>query len=298
MNKGTAVALFVLGVILAFALGIAFVFSDVGGWVDSIWAKRQNTTESVTGDEWRHGVGDPCVRVEPYLVKGDYRLAEGAAKSCLDKFPNHIRIWYFLSRALAGQKRWPEALKWVDKAIKLRPGNKDLHIWRIRLLAWSGDLDKAWNERYKIIKVAERSKDAAMLIGDVAFWRKDCVEAVKWYDYIAKRWPNSERAKANRDRCISDASIPPAADSSATDPGISSTADSGLVEASPDAGPPPSASEVGVNPETRAPDASLPPAPDAGSPDPDQTVEPDQEIEPAAPSQQPSTGQPEPDEED
>jgi len=138
------------------------------------------------------------------LNKKEYKLAEGAARTCLEKFPNHVRVWYLLSRALAGQKRYGDALKWVDKAIKRYPGDKDLHIWRVRLLAWSEQLDKAWAERYRIIKAAQHRRDAAMLIADIAFWRKDCVEAVKWYDFIAKKWPNSERAKANRDRCIAD----------------------------------------------------------------------------------------------
>ena len=150
---------------------------------------------------------DPCTKVEPYLNKSEHRLAEGAARTCLEKFPNHVRVWYLLSRALAGQKRYTDALKWVDKSIEKYPGDKDLHIWRVRLLAWSGDLDKAWSERFRIIKAAQHRRDAAMLIADVAFWRKDCVEAVKWYDFIAKKWPNAERAKANRDRCISDASV-------------------------------------------------------------------------------------------
>ena len=148
---------------------------------------------------------DPCTKVEPYLNKSEHRLAEGAARTCLEKFPNHVRVWYLLSRALAGQKRYTDALKWVDKSIEKYPGDKDLHIWRVRLLAWSGDLDKAWSERFRIIKAAQHRRDAAMLIADVAFWRKDCVEAVKWYDFIAKKWPNAERAKANRDRCMSDA---------------------------------------------------------------------------------------------
>jgi len=149
---------------------------------------------------------DPCTKVEPYLNKSEYRLAEGAARTCLEKFPNHVRVWYLLSRALAGQKRYSDALKWVNKAIVKYPGDKDLHIWRVRLLAWSGDLDKAWSERYRIIKAAQHRQDAAMLIADVAFWRKDCVEAVKWYDFITKKWPTAERATANRDRCMNTAS--------------------------------------------------------------------------------------------
>ena len=148
---------------------------------------------------------DPCTKVEPYLNKSEFRLAEGAARTCLEKFPNHVRVWYLLSRALAGQKRYNDALTWVDKAIEKYPGDKDLHIWRVRLLAWSGDLNKAWSERYRIIKSAQHRRDAAMLIADVAFWRKDCVEAVKWYDFIIKKWPTAERAKANRDRCMSGA---------------------------------------------------------------------------------------------
>ncbi len=148
---------------------------------------------------------DPCTKVEPYLNKKEYKLAEGAARTCLEKFPNHVRIWYLLSRSLAGQKRYGDALKWVDKAIAKYPGDKDLHVWRVRLLAWSEQLDKAWSERFRIIKAAQHRLDAAMLIGDIAFWRKDCVEAVKWYDFITKKWPNAERAKANRDRCISNA---------------------------------------------------------------------------------------------
>lgn len=165
---------------------------------------------------------DTCTQVEEHLRQGDNALAEQSARSCLTQFPNHVRMWYLLSRALAGQKEYLEAIQWVDKAIEKYPGDKDLHIWRIRLLAWSGDLEKAWSERYRIMKTARYSHEAAMLIADVAYWRKDCEQAVKWYDYIAKKWPNSERAKANRDRCTTDGAVlgssppPPASPASPT----------------------------------------------------------------------------------
>jgi tetratricopeptide (TPR) repeat protein len=144
----------------------------------------------------------PCWESATFLRLGMHYEAEFSARNCLKQHPTDPRIWILLTRALAYQKKFGEALKWATQLVRRYPDDLDNVALRIQILAWSGDLRRAWKEKSKIERVAHTDPDKSHLIADIAYWRKDYHEAVRWYDYILKRWPDSPRARLNRNRCL------------------------------------------------------------------------------------------------
>jgi tetratricopeptide (TPR) repeat protein len=75
--------------------------------------------------------------------------------------------WVTKVRQLAEAQDWMAALNLVDSQIALAPQDMDIHAWRARVLAWSGDLSAAENEYLAIVKVVPNDPDNWMGLGNL-----------------------------------------------------------------------------------------------------------------------------------
>jgi len=139
-----------------------------------------------------------CPKSEDLWKAGKFKAAEDEARACLKAAPDDVSVWLALSKALAVQAKYAAALKWAEKAIARYPADLDLVSWRIRVLAWKGDMAKAWTEIEKLPPEAFDDKETALLAGNVALWKKDYKEAVTLYSYYLKLEPNDLDAIKNR----------------------------------------------------------------------------------------------------
>lgn len=110
--------------------------------------------------------------------------AERHARACLEIRPNDVRVWFELSRALAGQGRYEDALQWSRRALERYPDDMDWLAHHIRVTAWSGDLDGAWALVGRLTSAALGDPDTARMVADLALWRADHAEAARRYS----RW--------------------------------------------------------------------------------------------------------------
>lgn len=144
---------------------------------------------------------DPCPPSRVLTQHKKFSQAETTLKQCVERDPNNAGLWVALSRALAAQKKWSEAQSWIDRAYKKYPHDLDIVTQRIRILAWSGKHDLAWQDVPKIERAAQMDVEKAVLIADLAYWRKQCAEATKRYDFVLGKWPGHLRARQNRAKC-------------------------------------------------------------------------------------------------
>jgi tetratricopeptide (TPR) repeat protein len=141
---------------------------------------------------------DECEQAKSLWTKGLYPEAEKEALACLAKKPDSVATWFLLSRIFAAQYRYNEALIWVDTGLEKHPEDVDLLAWRVRVLAWKGDLDRAWDEALNLPSVAFLDPDTSKLVADLAYWRKDYPIAVRRYKSHLDKWPDDKKARQNR----------------------------------------------------------------------------------------------------
>ena len=146
--------------------------------------------------------GDMCGHAKSFLKLKMFYEAEFSARNCIKAAPVRVQNWVYLTKALAYQKKYNESLAWINRVINRFPDDLDHITFRIRILAWSGQLRQAWKEKVKIEKAANKDPDKAHLIADIAYWNERFHEAIRWYDFILRRWPRSARARLNRSRCL------------------------------------------------------------------------------------------------
>ncbi len=132
-----------------------------------------------------------------HLRTGDPVGAEQKARACLDADPLSTDAALVLSRALARQNRYVEALTWADLVQRRHPEDPELVIWVGRLLAWKGDLDAAW-AKVKDLPPDRDDPDELRFLADLAFWRKDHAQAAARYDRVVLRDGTDRRARLNR----------------------------------------------------------------------------------------------------
>jgi tetratricopeptide (TPR) repeat protein len=75
--------------------------------------------------------------------------------------------WVGQLRKYADAHDWTAALNLVDSQIALAPQDMDIHAWRARVLAWSGDFAGAENEYLAIVKVVPNDPDNWMGLGNI-----------------------------------------------------------------------------------------------------------------------------------
>lgn len=142
--------------------------------------------------------GADCAPGEAHYRAGRFLDAEREARKCLKGKQERRATWFLLSRALGGQKRYPEALRLAEQALKHHPLDQSLRTWRVRLLAWQGKLDRAWQEAQRFEPVARKDRETTKLLADLAFWRKDFREAAKRYGSYLDQWPDDSKALRSR----------------------------------------------------------------------------------------------------
>jgi tetratricopeptide (TPR) repeat protein len=120
---------------------------------------------------------------------------------CMSAAPDDTGTWFLHARALAALKRYDEALLLSDKAVALYPDDLDWRVLKIRIQAWKGELDRAWDGLERLPVRAFLDNDNLRLAADVAFWRGDCANAVWRYDELLSQLPGDPAALKNRGTC-------------------------------------------------------------------------------------------------
>ena len=85
----------------------------------------------------------PCDALGKYRLAGDLDLARQMALECLTANPGHADAWLELSRILAMEGRYNEALAWAQSAIGADGDNLEYRMWKARLLYWMGRIEEA-----------------------------------------------------------------------------------------------------------------------------------------------------------
>ena len=75
--------------------------------------------------------------------------------------------WETRVRKYAEARDWIAALKTVNSEIALAPLDMDMRAWRARVLAWSGDLNRAEKEYLAIVEVVPNDPDDWMDLGNI-----------------------------------------------------------------------------------------------------------------------------------
>ncbi len=128
----------------------------------------------------------------------NWLMAEFSARECLSNDPDNAELWALLARSLAFQEKYEESLQWIDKVLAKYPTDSDMRTQRVRVLAWKGDLDEAWEEAQGLNINAYTDPDTSKLVANIAFWRNDWKNAVERYDLYLLRVPDDQLALRNR----------------------------------------------------------------------------------------------------
>lgn len=112
-----------------------------------------------------------CPQADALLEQGQPLQAEQVARTCLADAPDDPGVLGPLARALSAQHRIPDALALVDDALARHPQDGDLQLLRLRLLAWSGDLDAAWAGVSSLPQATRQGQDGQDLVADLERWR-------------------------------------------------------------------------------------------------------------------------------
>lgn len=139
-----------------------------------------------------------CQAAQLSLQRQEHQQAERLARRCLQHNPNHSQARIVLSRALAAQQRYGQAIAQLDRVLYRYPRDGDLLVLRVRLLAWSGDLNGAWSQLLQLPTSSFADPETVLLGANLAFWRKDYLEAVLRYSDFLEVQPGDTTALRNR----------------------------------------------------------------------------------------------------
>ncbi len=143
----------------------------------------------------------PCPQAATARQSGRFVAAEAAARACLERDPRDVGVWFELSRALGYQRQWEEALHWAESGLERYPKDMDLALWRVRLLAWSGELSRARDalaQVFALAPAARGDREAAMLEVDLVWWGRDWRAAAAGFTRYLERWPEDPEAYRKR----------------------------------------------------------------------------------------------------
>ena len=126
----------------------------------------------------------------------------------LQLWPDDRKARYNRGVAYQNLARYEEAYDDFQALCELDPGNtpgclavdklqfvQERNAWNVRNLAFTGEYDKAWEGA---LKLNLANQDNALLIANIAFWKKDWEEAIARYTSFLERWPKHEQALRNR----------------------------------------------------------------------------------------------------
>jgi len=142
-----------------------------------------------------------CPAARALRVTGRAAAAEAAARACLADDAEDVETWVELSRAVGYQRRFDEALHWADRSLERYPGDADIAVWRVRLLAWSGRLPVAHAAFAALVARSPAALDdpeTAMLQVDLDFWGRDWVAATDGFTAYLARFPDDAEALRKR----------------------------------------------------------------------------------------------------
>lgn len=88
-----------------------------------------------------------------YDALGDAKRAEGHYKRALQLSPRYAAAHFFYARWLAKNQRGPEALKHLDRALAISPGNSDARLLSIGLYAALGDREQLNRRLHALIEI-------------------------------------------------------------------------------------------------------------------------------------------------
>lgn len=145
----------------------------------------------------RTAAAGECPDAWLHLRTNDPIGAEQKARACLDADPMSSDAALVLSKALARQDRYLEALTWGDLVQRRHPDDPELVIWVARLHAWKGDIEAAWS-KVKDLPPDRTDPEELRFLADLAFWRKDSAEAAARYDRVVRRDGTDRVARLHR----------------------------------------------------------------------------------------------------
>lgn len=143
-----------------------------------------------------------------YLIRRDYPLAFAQVTKLLALEPNFWRVHYLLGRVYRGQRRFPEAISEVERAVRLSGANALTSAGLGQLYALSGREHDARRVLTELIDRSRKSYIDAESVAEIylALGRKD--EALDWLEracsdrslrfaWIAKREPTLDSLRAD-----------------------------------------------------------------------------------------------------
>jgi len=106
-----------------------------------------------------------------------------------------------LARPQAVRGRSGRALATLDRALASYPEDRDLRLWKARVLYWSGELDEAWALVRLLPYTGAENEETARLRADLAFARGDWDQAQYGYQLV---WgAGGTEAKIRRNHALS-----------------------------------------------------------------------------------------------
>jgi len=140
-----------------------------------------------------------------HTVKGDYYLkskkfdqGRDSFKTEVEENPNSALANYYYGRFLLYDKDYKQALKYLQKARDLEPGNADYHFWTG--IAYAGLKNPAKEEQNyrQALKINPKHLQSLVYVGHSQLEKKQYQEALKYYNRALGIWPGSPSALYNR----------------------------------------------------------------------------------------------------
>lgn len=169
-------------------------------------SQAQNQAQNQAQSQAQSQTPQSCAeRARALRLKQDHGGAAQQARACLARDEADVEAQGELSRALGLMGEHDKALLWVDKVLALHPEDRDMRAWRVRLLAWGGDPQGAYQEAARTLEdtaslIQRGDAETARLLGDLALWSEHHKEAVARFGLVLERWPEDHRARLGRAR--------------------------------------------------------------------------------------------------
>jgi tetratricopeptide (TPR) repeat protein len=144
-------------------------------------------------------------RTVEHTVKGDYYLKSEKFDQGRDSFraeveenPSSALANYYYGRFLLYDKDYKQALKYLQKARDLDPGNADYHFWTG--IAHAGLKNPAKEEQNyrQALKINPKHLQSLVYVGHSQLEKKKYYEALTYYNRALGIWPGSPSALYNR----------------------------------------------------------------------------------------------------
>jgi YaiO family outer membrane protein len=137
-----------------------------------------------------YAIADCATEARHLRMQKRFKEAEQTARECIETQQQNADAWVELARSLAAGEKHREALDWVDKALE-KYDDVDLKLLKARLLAWTGETDRAKALLEGLPGSIYQRPDAMRLRADVLLWSGDHAEAVKWYNRFDRTEPDN-----------------------------------------------------------------------------------------------------------